>query len=337
MKSFKKAIFALFAFVAMFMGFAQSKPVVVVAPFDAKGIDAEDMDILTEVFISEYANTGKADVVDRNSFDKIKSQLDFQSSDWSNTEKVAELGRALNANLVIVGQIRKMDDSLLAIIRVEDVNTTKILAALPRALSKVKDMNEALDKTTEWCEFLSAKASGENPAVSASSEFATAISETSVKEEPKVEEKNEEAKVAEISKKEEPKQPVRTYRIGDIGPAGGIVFYIEGRRGWECSKNLGKFSYSGAQSICTSYGQGGYTNWFLPGEELLNYIYVNLKQTGKIYNKDKFWSSTEQGYYRKSLIQNFSNGKKEWKWNYYGDVSYSVLLNFKEISLCLMK
>ena len=53
-----------------FCAFSQSKPVVVVAPFDAKDIEQSEMDILTEVFISEYANTRKADVVDRNSFDK---------------------------------------------------------------------------------------------------------------------------------------------------------------------------------------------------------------------------------------------------------------------------
>ena len=70
--------------------FAQVKPVVVVAPFDVKGVAQEDADVITELFTAEYANTGLASVVDRNSFDKIKAQLKFQSSDWSNSNKVAE-------------------------------------------------------------------------------------------------------------------------------------------------------------------------------------------------------------------------------------------------------
>ena len=143
---------------------AQSKPVVVVAPFDANGVDQEDVDIITEAFISEYANTGKADVVDRNSFEKIKAEVNFQSSEWSNTEKVAELGRALNASQVVVGQFRRLrTGDILVVIRVEDVNTTKILASLP-ANTRLKDSLDALEKVKEWCESLSSKASGENPA-----------------------------------------------------------------------------------------------------------------------------------------------------------------------------
>ena len=144
-----------------FCAFSQSKPVVVVAPFDANGVDQEDADIITEAFISEYANIGKADVVDRNSFDKIRSQLDFQTSEWSNAEKVAELGKALNATQVIVGQFRKLKSSqILVIIRVEDVNTTKILASLP-ANTKLNDTLDALDKVGEWSKILSAKVAGE--------------------------------------------------------------------------------------------------------------------------------------------------------------------------------
>ena len=205
-----------------FCAFSQSKPVVVVAPFDAKDIEQSEMDILTEVFISEYANTRKADVVDRNSFDKIKSQLDFQSSDWSNTEKVAELGKALNANLVVVGQIRKMEDSLLAIIRVEDVNSTKILAALPHNLSKVKDINAALDKTTEWCEFLSSKASGENTQKDETALFEKKIAEL------QAEKRAAEQKAADEKKKREEaekKASTLKYKIGDRGPGGGWIYF----------------------------------------------------------------------------------------------------------------
>ncbi len=160
----KRFIMFLVAFFALVTSFAQSKPVVVVAPFDANGVDQEDVDIITEAFISEYANTGEADVVDRNSFEKIKAEVNFQSSEWSNTEKVAELGRALNASQVVVGQFRRLrTGDILVVIRVEDVNTTKILASLP-ANTRLKDSLDALEKVKEWCESLSSKASGENPA-----------------------------------------------------------------------------------------------------------------------------------------------------------------------------
>ena len=102
--------------------FAKIKPVVVVAPFDAKGVAQDEVDIITELFTAEYANTGLASVVDRNSFDKIKEQLKFQSSDWSNANKVAQLGKALNANHVVVGQLLEFRGRIITTIKIIDVN-----------------------------------------------------------------------------------------------------------------------------------------------------------------------------------------------------------------------
>ena len=71
----KRSIFliALTAFFVMRLS-AQYKPVVVIAPFDVKGVSKDEADVITEIFTSEYAGTGKANVVDRNSFDKIRAQ-----------------------------------------------------------------------------------------------------------------------------------------------------------------------------------------------------------------------------------------------------------------------
>ena len=136
---------------------AQTKPVVVVAPFDVKGVAQEDADVITELFTAEYANTGSASVVDRNSFDKIKTQLSFQSSDWSNADKVAQLGKALNANHVVVGQLLKFRGQIITTIKIIDVNTTTILASYTE---KVKDIENLLDKLPEICMELSSKTGG---------------------------------------------------------------------------------------------------------------------------------------------------------------------------------
>lgn len=135
--------------------FAQSKPVVVVAPFDAKGVDKDEVEVVTELFTAEYANTGVASVVDRNSFDKIKDQLKFQSSDWSNADKVAQLGKALNANHVIVGQLFKFRTQIAVTIKIIDVNATTILASYTE---KLEDIEDLLDKLPEICVQLNSKA-----------------------------------------------------------------------------------------------------------------------------------------------------------------------------------
>ena len=88
----------------------KGKPTIVVIPFDAKNIEQNDANVLFEVFTNEIAGTGKFKVVDRTKVDFIKKQHEFQNSDWSNDEKVAKLGNALNANIVVTGQLMPFKD-----------------------------------------------------------------------------------------------------------------------------------------------------------------------------------------------------------------------------------
>lgn len=88
-------------------------------------------------------------------------------------------------------------------------------------------------------------------------------------------------------------------KIGDIGPGGGLVFYIEGTRAWECSEFLGYSNWEGAKSLCSKYRGGGYRDWYLPSKDELNLVYINLKSTGKISDDGLlYWSSSEIDYNR---------------------------------------
>lgn len=95
-------------------------------------------------------------------------------------------------------------------------------------------------------------------------------------------------------------------KIGDIGPGGGIVFYIEGKRCLECSDLLGEANWEDAKKICKAYRGGGYSDWYLPTSEELNYIYQNLRKTGKIGGDTWYWSSSSYDSY--ALEQRFSDG-----------------------------
>jgi len=141
------------------MAGAESKPVLVVATFDAKGVGADDVEFVMEVFTSNFANMGFAKIVDRSSFDKIKKELSFQDSDWSDSNKVAELGRALNANQVATGQLTKRGSNIFFTVKILDVNTTTIIAS---HLDKMKSIDDFFDKMPEFCNTLIAKAGGES-------------------------------------------------------------------------------------------------------------------------------------------------------------------------------
>ena len=81
-------------------------------------------------------------------------------------------------------------------------------------------------------------------------------------------------------------------KIGDIGPGGGLIFYIEGNKALECSELLGEANWEDAKRMCSEYRGGGYSDWYLPNIEELNWIYENLRRKGKITGDTWYWSSS---------------------------------------------
>jgi hypothetical protein len=125
----------------------------------------------------------------------------------------------------------------------------------------------------------------------------------------------------------------QTYKIGDTGPAGGIVFYDKGvvSDGWRyleaAPRNLGKAGWGAygvdtgtrpeigagkwntefiiaalnakgetgkAAQLCKAYTQNGYNDWFLPSKDELDLMYKNLRQMGLGgFDNDGYWSSSQ--------------------------------------------
>ena len=218
------------------IAFAQAKPVVVVVPFDAKGVSQDDVDIISEVFLSEYTSTGKATVVDRSSFDKIKAQQKFESSDWSNNDKVAQLGKALNAHQIITGQISQFGSQLVCSIKLIDVNTTEIIATTTK---RVANMDVLFDECMKLAKEIASKA---------------AI-------------------------------PV-LYPIGSKGPAGGLVYAIEGDWRWEVSDILTENKNLAAYY---NYIVNGYQDWEPPTRADAELINKNLVAQGLIMSNKGLW------------------------------------------------
>lgn len=306
--------------------FAEQKTVTVIVPFDSKGVASDEADIITEYFITEYAATGKATVVDRNSFEKIRAQQNFQNTDWSNAEKVAKLGESLNASQVIVGQLLKFREEIITAIKVVDVNTTEILAG---KTERVKDVAQLFDKIPSIC-----------------NELADSSRKTPLK-----------------------------FKIGDIGPGGGIVFYVSeiafpvhngdgtsqmcnflevspidlGTVSWISSTKFNPRTSDGlgagmintyniiksdtnrsvvnnAAYLCSQYYTGTTKkgDWYLPSKVELDLIYQNLVsgKTDKYNFRKSFWSSS--AYNDLNVCgQNFSNGGYQYYANLKND-TYSV-------------
>jgi hypothetical protein len=145
-------------------------------------------------------------------------------------------------------------------------------------------------------------------------------------------------------------EPPTSYRIGDIGPAGGLIFYDRGNRdeGWQyleaASRDAGQAQWSGGASplsrtgaetgtgkgntdyivrylrergesdcaaqICLSYSQGGYDDWFLPSKDELNLLYTNLELKNLGDFSIGWYWSSSQAGDNGAWCQRFSDGEQ---------------------------
>ncbi len=94
------------------------------------------------------------------------------------------------------------------------------------------------------------------------------------------------------------------YKIGDTGPGGGVIFYMEGDAYKECSTELGIYNWSNARQVAGNYNGGGFSDWRLPDIYELGYMYLNLKRNnlGDLYSDD-YWSSTIESTFMDLIIE----------------------------------
>lgn len=255
MKKLAMILALLFAAIGCFAQKTQKR--MAVATFDITGgaVTSEEADAITELYISELVGTGKVTVVDRANFDKIVKEMKFQSSDWSDKDKTAALGSAINANIIARGQVIKLGSKLYLSTTVIDARTAAILTSARKQFNNIDDIFNLLP--------------------SLASELMGSIN----------------------------------YKIGDTGPGGGIIYYIEDNRYYECTGLIGKTDLKGAKKMCQEYRGGDYDDWYLPTSGDLKKIYQSLKSVGLSNADEYFWSSSlyfgSSGY---PYVLRFSDG-----------------------------
>ena len=124
----KKAILVLVLIFVAGIVFAQT---IVVSTFSTRGqaVTADDAESITELFIAELAKTGGLRVVDRTSLDRVLTEMRFQASDWSDSQKTARLGAALNAEFLVRGQINQLGQQVSVAITALDIKTLEVVSS----------------------------------------------------------------------------------------------------------------------------------------------------------------------------------------------------------------
>ena len=314
---------ALLALAAFTAAYAQEqtvqKLVAVVVPFDSSGVPQEEVDVVYRMFLSEFARTGKCTVVDRSSFDKIRAQQNFQLSDWSNSDKVAKLGKALNASMVVTGQVMRFRTQVMFVTQILDVNTTEIISSADEQVNDVavlfgrfggmcKTLTNKLPKPPKPPIVLGKYKSGDKGPgggyVFYYSEEGFPVT---------VDGKKEIFHYLECS----------PMKLGDIRwcscSDGGTGVYVGSEvcnivttngvgAGKDNTIRIISASHPGGKvnaSNCAAYACNEYFTgttkageWYLPSRIELNLIYENLVETGIIINSEEwYWSSSQDNYY----------------------------------------
>jgi TolB-like protein len=182
-------------------GTVRSFAKLVVTPFENRGaqLDTAALNNLQDYLINAFINTGRFQLPDRNALALLAQEQKFQLSDWADDSKSAQMGRVLNADYIVRVIVMHDGEYNLLTARILDVNTANGLSA---AEMEFITQREARGKMDEFVGKILQRITGGGQSAP---RRGSATANTG-----------------------------KVYKPGDLGPAGGIVFYDKGTfsNGW---------------------------------------------------------------------------------------------------------
>ena len=102
-------------------------------PLNAKQVNQDEADILTDALINELSKTGSFQMMERSQMDQILKEQGFQQSGACDAGQCAvEMGRLLGIQTMLTGSIGRLGDTYVLSTRMVDVRTGAILKSTSR-------------------------------------------------------------------------------------------------------------------------------------------------------------------------------------------------------------
>ena len=141
-----KKLFSILLLFSSVCTFAIAERTLAVSTFDVVGnaVSKDEAEIITELYIAEFATTGWAVVPNRTKFSKVLNELKFQEIDWSDASKTIKLGNAMNADVISTGKIMKLKTKLYIVATLIDAKTAEVLSSSKVEARSVGDIPDVL-------------------------------------------------------------------------------------------------------------------------------------------------------------------------------------------------
>jgi hypothetical protein len=295
--------------------------------------------------IANTVNDRVFSVVDRQQLNSIRAELDFQMSGEVDDNTAQALGRMAGAQIIVSGAVSRIGNLYRLRVRALSVESARIEGQFNRnipdgptiaALAQSQATGYGVSNysgSTAAAKPAAAAPAGAVPALAGQTAVPTPASDPAP---------------APAAPAPTPPPVEKVYKIGDAGPAGGIVFYDKGNNNggwryleaapahtdftaeWGAYGNVIKGTATGMGSgkrnteLIVNYLRGreetgraaqlwdallAEDNWFLPSKDELNLMYTNLKTKGLGgFKNEYYWSSSEDDNIS-SWYQDFRDGR----------------------------
>ncbi|MHC6202271.1 CsgG/HfaB family protein [Breznakiellaceae bacterium SP9] len=310
--------------------------------------------------------SGKLVVVDRTNLDKVRAELGFNMSGEVSDASAKSIGQMVGAGAIVTGSLTNIGTLYRLSLKAIDVQKAVVAVSFPADINNDERVRALLAQSGTAAGSSTAQASvgttmapaphsaGLNvtgnvaaPTVTAPSAGLNVTGAASAVQAP-AQTTSVRPAPATTAPAAQPATPAPVYKVGDKGPAGGIIFYDKGSSsdGWRyleaapasaefklysgssgtkdktdvavgsgkqntrlIAAALGNRGDIGAALVCANLEIGGYMDWFVPSKAELSLMYRNLATKSLGSFKNEWYlSSSESG--SSAWAQSFGDGSQ---------------------------